>query len=762
MRQNKTRWVLRPGCSQGETLTDLNALKDRLLQARGVDPSEQDAFLNPSLAGLTPWDNLQGLTPAVLRLKSAMAAGERIVVYGDYDVDGMTSISILVRTFRHLGHPVDYYIPDRMEEGYGLNSEAIRGLISSGAKVIVTVDCGITSTLEAQICREAGVDLIITDHHEPHAQLPEAFAVVNPKQAQCAYPYKHLAGAGIALRLAEALLGDRYAELRTSLLELAAFGTVADVAPLLGENRILVYHGLATMADTDIPGLKALIEATEMTGKRVTAGHIGFILGPKLNAAGRIADAMLGVKLLITEDVQEAKEIALKLVDMNAQRQAIELEIVEAAIAQVEAKRGSAPYQQPLPAFLVVSGEGWHSGVIGIVASRIVERYHRPVIVFGVDQGIAKGSGRSIEGFNLFECLQSVSDLFDKFGGHEQAAGMTLAAGKLGILEERLTAYATDRLTAEDFKPLYPVEAILAKEAIRFELTDLLKKLEPYGVGNPKPLFRVNDLITEKVMTIGRVKTYLKVLASDGLRNFDLINFKHSEIFEPLKSKMRFDALVAVEENEFRGVRSIQFDTRDLRILDPALHFETEDLERFARLKAEAIIHQAYELQPVSRSKRTGAKKGPEASETPEMTAINPKRFVAYSLQGWLAYCHRWMDRPSGEKDPSHEFFLCPALPPEDGHSLDPPDLDLRKEAASLIPGRDQLKRVYLTLRDQGTPDRPLTLETLLALRILESAGLIKATGDLKYQLCPVSAKVDLTASPLFSALNLWVKGQGA
>lgn len=745
MLSNKTRWVSKYNEMSSDDLIDLDILTKSLLSARGVELSDMDAFLNPRLEDLALPDRMLGLTPSVHRIKEAMAAGEKIVIYGDYDVDGMTSISILVRAFRHLRYPVSYYIPDRHDEGYGLNAEAIKTLIAEGAGLILTVDCGITSTVEADICRAHSVDLIITDHHEPHAVLPDAFAILNPKQSGCMYPYKHLAGAGIALRVAEALLGEQFEEVKTELLEIAAFGTVADVAPLLGENRIIVHHGLSTMSDTQQVGMRALIEATDMSGKKITAGHIGFILGPKLNAAGRIADPMLGVKLLVTEDPLEAADIARQLVEMNEQRQAIERDIVDAAIAQVEQKQSQ---DQPLPPFLIVSGEGWHGGVIGIVASRIVERYHRPVVVFGVENGVAKGSGRSIEGFNLFEALQSVSDLFSKFGGHEQAAGMTLTAAQLPEMESRLIAYASERLTAEDFKPLYRVEATLNKEAIRFELTDLLKKLEPFGIGNPRPLFRVNDLITEKVMTIGRVKTYLKVLASDGLRNFDLVNFRNSEIFEPLKTKMRFDALVTVEENEFRGVKSIQFDTRDIRIHEPSLHFDSADMELFNRSKAEAMIHQAYQFQQVSSSyKRESEMTSQRASEV----------FVAYSLQGWLSYYHRWMDQ-AAQTETESKLFLCPPTQQADAICLDPPGYDLKKEAAALVPNRDRLKSLYLAIRNGEALNSPLNIETLLALRILESAGLIETVGDHLYKVRPVASKIDLTASPLFSALTQWTK----
>ena len=763
MLSNKARWISKQNGigTASQELVDLEHLTDSLLTSRGVKLSEKMAFLDPDLGDMEAPDKMLGLTPAVLRIRKAMLDGEKIVVYGDYDVDGMTSISILVRAFREMDYPVDYYIPDRHDEGYGLNAEAIKSLIANGARVIITVDCGITSTVEAEICKGSGVDLIITDHHEPHEVLPEAFAILNPKQPGCAYKYKHLAGAGIALRVAEAVLGDRFDLVKTELLELAAFGTVADVAPLLGENRIIVHHGLSTMSESVQVGLRALIEATEMTGKKISAGHIGFILAPKLNAAGRISDAMLGVRLLTTLDESEAADIAKKLVDMNEQRQGIEKEIVEAAIEQVELKRDPSDLEHPLPAFLVVSGEGWHGGVIGIVASRIVERYHRPVIVFGIENGTAKGSGRSIEGFNLFEALQSVGDLFSKFGGHEQAAGMTLEAVKLPELEARLEFYAGSRLTSEDFKPLYKVEATLGKEAIRFELTELLKKLEPFGVGNPKPLFRVNNLVTEKVMTIGRVKTYLKVIASDGLRNFDLVNFRNSEIFEALKSRMRFDALVTVEENEFRGVKSIQFDTRDIRILDPSLLFEAEDVQAFNQLKAEAIIHKAYRFQKVP-VKTQSVQTGSDLPGSLEQRGTDPltggQCFFAYSLQGWLSYCHRWLDEMAGGSAGAGELHLCPLVEPEGGICLDPEGHELKAEVAGLVPNRDQLKRLYLGIRSGDRIETPMSLSTILSLRILESAGLIQKAAYGRYQICEVSGKVDLTASPLFSALTAWVK----
>lgn len=763
MLSNKARWISKQNGigTASHDLVDLEHLTDSLLIARDVKLSEKEAFLNPDFGDLEAPEKILGLTPAVHRIKKAMAAGEKIVVYGDYDVDGMTSISILVRAFREIDYPVVYYIPDRHDEGYGLNAEAIKTLIADGAKVIITVDCGISSTVEADICRSNGVDLIITDHHEPHAVLPEAFAILNPKQPGCGYGYKHLAGAGIALRVAEALLEERFEAVKTELLELSAFGTVADVAPLLGENRIIVYHGLSTMSETVQVGLRALIEATEMTGKKITAGHIGFILAPKLNAAGRISDAMLGVRLLTTLDPIEAADIAKRLVEMNEQRQAIEREIVEAAIEQVELKRDPSNVEQPLPPFLVVSGEGWHGGVIGIVASRIVERYHRPVIVFGVENGIAKGSGRSIEGFNLFEALQGVGELFSKFGGHEQAAGMTLEAVKLPELEAKLNIYAGLRLTSEDFKPLYRVEATLAKEAIRFELTELLKELEPFGIGNPKPLFRVNNLMTEKVTTIGRVKTYLKVVASDGLRNFDLVNFRNSEIFEPLKSKMRFDALVTVEENEFRGVKSIQFDTRDIRIHEPLMFFETEDVQAFNQLKADTIIHKAYRFQKVP-SKTQNEQMGSDPLDKQVSVGTDVAQgghcFFAYSLQGWLSYCHRWLDEMAGRSTGVGELHLCPLTEPEGGICLDPPGYELKTEASGFVPNRDQLKRLYLAIRSGEGLESPLTLPTILSLRILESAGLIRKSGHARYQICEVTGKVDLTASPLFSALTAWAK----
>jgi single-stranded-DNA-specific exonuclease len=751
MQQNKTRWVSRKLEQPSGSITNLDELKFRLLAARGVEPDQAVAYLNPDLSQLSAPEIMKGLSKAIGRIQQAMADREPIVIYGDYDVDGMTSISILVRAFRQLKYPVDYYIPDRHEEGYGLNADAIQTLIENGTKVIITVDCGITSTLEAKICSAAGVDLIITDHHEPHEQLPEAFAILNPKQSDCQYPYKHLAGAGISLRVAESLLGEAYEDVQTPLLELAAFGTVADVAPLLGENRILVYHGLKTMSETTQTGLRALIEATNLTGKAITAGHIGFILGPKLNAAGRISDPTLGVKLLTTEDPEEAARISGLLVEMNEERQAIERDIVDAAIAQVESRRDVARPDHPLPSFIIVSGEGWHSGVIGIVASRIVERYHRPVIVFGIQNGTAKGSGRSIPGFNIFEALQTVAELFEKFGGHEQAAGMSLKQEKLPELEQRLNTYADGLLTEEDFKPLYSVEATLSREAIRFELTDLLKKLEPYGIGNPKPLFRVNDLIVERVSTIGKVKSYLKVLASDGLRTFDLVNFQNSEIFEPLKSRMRFDALVNIEENEFRGARSIQFHTRDVRILEPSLHFDAQDIEYFQHLKAEAMIRMAYH------ETRSGAdgKIMPAVLDKETVPKEPGNHYVAYSLQGWLAFHHRCQDHQPNSGNFS-ELHLCPQTPQPFAICLDPPETDLKAEAARQLPNRDHLKAVYLAIRNNKPFPKPLPLKTTLSLHILAAAGLIEFSGD-QYRLKPVAGKVDLTTTPALAALNRWV-----
>jgi single-stranded-DNA-specific exonuclease len=508
------------------------------------------------------------------------------------------------------------------------------------------------------------------------------------------------------------------------------------------------------MTETTQVGLRALIEASGMTGKNITAGHIGFILGPKLNAAGRISDPSLGVKLLTSEDPIEASEIAKRLVQTNEERQAIERDIVELAMAQVESKRLDAGPESPLPGFIVVSGKGWHGGVIGIVASRIVERYHRPTVVFGIQDGIAKGSGRSIEGFNLFEALSSVKDLFSKFGGHEQAAGMTLPADKLDDLEARLVTYANSILTEEDFKPIIKIDAVLSRETIHYNLTDALKMLEPHGPGNPKPLFRVNDLCVEKSMRMGRQQEYLKIIASDGPRAFELINFQNPAMLEPLKSKMKFDAVVQIDENEFRGIRSIQFLTKAIRVHDPALYMSETEIEAFNQTKVDALIKKSSadgsdQSQPCSDSTLQNSSQ-PAGS-------LTPQRYEAFSLQGYLRYHHRYRDQLSASEGSDAEFCLCPVESIPGTISVDPPEYDMKSETTLSLPDRDELKALYLKIKKNEPLQRPLSLTTLFGLRILEAAALIKAEGD-RYRLLEMSGKIDLMASPLLKQLQMWAK----
>lgn len=422
MLQSKTRWQLvEAEESQVRELAgklEIHPLTARLLINRGVsDPEQARRFLQVDLSGIYSPFLMDGIQEAVDRIRAALDQREKILIYGDYDVDGVSSTTLLMKMFQGLEADVDYYIPNRFTEGYGLNENALRRAKEAGVQLMISVDTGISAVKEAKIARQLGLDLIITDHHEPPAVLPEGVAVINPKKPGCSYPCKLLAGVGVAFKLAHALLG----RVPEEVLDLAALGTIADLVPLMDENRVIAALGLKEINRRRNIGLSALMDVAGIQGE-VTAGHVGFSLGPRINAGGRLDTAGTAVELLLTEDPKQARVLAEELDGMNRERQKLVEEIAGEACAAVE----SAPEKHRR--FIVVAAPGWNVGVIGIVASRLVEKYYRPTIVLGIDEetGMAKGSARSIAGLDLYQALTTCTDLLSQFGGHEMAAGMSL------------------------------------------------------------------------------------------------------------------------------------------------------------------------------------------------------------------------------------------------------------------------------------------------------------------------------------------------
>jgi single-stranded-DNA-specific exonuclease len=467
----------------------------RLLCLRGLgDPAAAERFLRPSLDHLHNPSRLTDLPRAVERLERAIAAGERIAIHGDYDVDGITSTVILRRALELLGGQVVHFIPERLRDGYGLQPAAIERLHADGIHLIVSVDCGIRGVEAADKARELGVDLIITDHHEPDGHLPPAFAIINPKRADCSYPDKNLAGVGVALKLVQALCAragkDRWLP---AFVKVAAIGTLADVVPLVGENRVIARLGLDGLSTgRHTVGLQSLLECAGLAGKRIDSFHVSFMLAPRVNAAGRMSTPDIAARLLLASDAalgEEARTLAEQLNTENTRRQLEEAEIVAQAKSVIENDPAVGAHN-----VLVVAGEGWHRGVIGIVASKIVDAFSRPAIVLSLENGLAHGSCRSIPAFDMLAALEHCHELFLRFGGHRQAAGLTMDAARVPEFRARINDYADARLEPEDLMPRLRIDAALGLRAINPDVVEGLSALEPFGLGNPRPVFHADPV----------------------------------------------------------------------------------------------------------------------------------------------------------------------------------------------------------------------------------------------------------------------------
>lgn len=538
----------------------------RLLCLRGMDePERAHRFLHPSLDHLHDPFALADMRPAVDRLLQALAQAERIVVHGDYDVDGVTSTVMLRRVLERLGGRVDHFVPDRLAEGYGLQPATIERLHARGARVVVSVDCGIRGQEAAVRARELGVDLIITDHHEPEGALPPALAVVNPKRPDCAYPDKGLAGVGVTLKLVQALC-QRTGRERwlPGFVKLAAIGTLADVVPLVGENRVIAKIGLdALTRGPHTVGLRMLLEASGLTGKRLDSYHVGFILAPRVNAAGRMASADLAMRLLLAADerlADDARALAAQLNAENARRQEEEAAILADARRVVDSDPTIGAHN-----LLVVAGEGWHRGVIGIVAAKLVETYAKPAVVVSIDGDLAYGSCRSIPAFDMLAALEPCADLLFRYGGHRQAAGFTLDAHRLPDLRARLVEYADQTLDPDDLVPRLHIDAPLPLRAITSEVVSGLAALEPFGPGNPRPIFWTSPV--ELVDGPRPVKDrHLSMTVRQDGRLFRAIAWRARDRAPFLIEHRRaLDLAFSLDRDEYQGAQYIQLTLADVR-----------------------------------------------------------------------------------------------------------------------------------------------------------------------------------------------------
>jgi len=565
---------------------DLHPLVKQILVNRGFnDDQAADAFLYPKIDNLYDPFLMKDMERAVKRLKTAIDLNQKIWIYGDYDVDGITSISVLLKFFNLIDYPVNYYIPNRLEEGYGLSIGGMEKILDQGADLIISVDCGITSNEEVAYVNERHKDIIITDHHNCQYPLPEAYAILNPKQEDCDYPFDMLAGVGIAFKLIQAYLGQDLYNHLDLFLDIVALGTIADIAPLVDENRILAKLGLEIMGQTSNQGLKALLEISGLEAP-LNAGHVGFKLGPKINAAGRIGRPDYGVHLLMAKDHVDSKTIALQLHELNEKRQNIEKDILDSIDDLIQDQVDLKHHR-----IIVILGEDWHSGVIGIVASRITEKYHKPAIILTKDKGIAKGSARSVGDVSIFDAMKYCQDLFLGFGGHKQAAGLSLEIDQVDAFREKINQYALDHLTEEDLLPRVQVDGILHPKDIQYQALDDLELLEPFGLKNPKPHFVYNNLTVDDVRAIGKEKTHAKLTVHDEKRTYDALAFGAADLYKDMRSEDHIDMVLSLQKNEFRGISTIQFMVKDVRRLEPEFYKNHEIGKLFTKTLARSLFY---------------------------------------------------------------------------------------------------------------------------------------------------------------------------
>jgi single-stranded-DNA-specific exonuclease len=550
----------------------------QILINRGIKiPGEINSFLNPDISQLSDPFDIQGMRTAVERILDSSRKGEKVLVHGDYDVDGISATAIMLKALKMLGIESHYFIPNRMEHGYGFNPVSIKKAKQAGATLIITVDCGITSFETVELCKKEGIGVIITDHHEPLPLLPDALAVINPKISNPQSSISNLSGAGIAFKLAQALeqkgvKGSRgqvknprtleFSDTSLLLLDLAALGTMADVVPLTGENRIIVKEGLNLIEEGVKPGLKALKKVSNIEGRKLSPGIMSFTIIPRINAAGRISDSNSVVKLLLTDSEDVAIEISLWVNTLNEERQKIEEEVYQEALYKLNNKR-TGPV-------IVLSSEGWHQGVIGIVASRIAEAFCRPAYIISIEGNIAKGSARSVPFFDIYKSLDSCKEFLLKFGGHKQAAGFELESKNISSFEECMTRMAEGTVTEEDFIPSIEIDAEVTLSEVHFGLTRELRLLEPFGFGNAEPLLGSKGL---EVLYPKIVKdNHLKMKLRQRSQSIEAIGFDMAEYFDILVNtesnsteSATVDAVFTPFVNEWEGTRYLQLNLKALR-----------------------------------------------------------------------------------------------------------------------------------------------------------------------------------------------------
>jgi len=586
MKPNEKRWKIRPRQVEIQQRLSphlgISPLLSQLLATRNITtPEEAEVFLSPKLSDLHSPFLMKDMEKAVKRISKAIKNREEIVLYGDYDVDGVTGVSLLLLFLRDTGARVSFFIPDRVEEGYGLHTEALKRIKKEGAKLIITVDCGISDVEQVKFAKQQGLEVIITDHHEVPGVVPPAHAILNPRQSDCGFPFNSLAGVGVVFNLLMALrrtLKDKgFWEGRSvpnlkEYLDLVALGTIADVVPLIGENRMLVKYGLKELTQGSRIGVKALKEVCGLTDAVITSYLVAFRLAPRINAPGRLSQARKSVTLLTTEDHQEAQEIALALEQENTKRQQIESRILKEACALIETDPQFKERNS-----IVLSSPEWNPGVIGICASRLLDRYYKPSVLISCDdkKGIGKGSARSSESFHLYEGLQECEHLLTNYGGHHSAAGLTIELGKLEDFKSLFDAVVSENISEEEDIPSLEIDAEVSLNEVSEQLVKEIARLEPFGFCNPEPVFSSLSLDSYRSNVVGNGHLKLKIKEDSML--YDAIGFSLAEQFHPClqapassspngtgKIKIAFRP----QFNTWQGVTSVQLKIKDIKCVD--------------------------------------------------------------------------------------------------------------------------------------------------------------------------------------------------
>ncbi len=544
----------------------------KLLVIRGITTFEQvNKFFSDDVSALYSPFLLKSMDKAVERVLKAREGKERVVVYGDYDVDGITSTSILYSFLDEIGVDVDYYIPNRFEEGYGINADALRALRAEGFDLLISVDTGISAIKQVDVANELGLDIIITDHHECKEVLPDAVAVINPKRADCDYPFKQLAGVGVTFKLISALADSIDDEIDVyKYMEIVAIGTIADLVKLESENRLFVKLAFRTMEESSNFGIQALFDVAGLRGRKMSAGLVGFQIAPRLNASGRLKSAKMGVELFLSNNYDRAYKMAKELDEVNADRRKIEKDIYDEAVQMIEDSAELSTSD-----ILVVAGEGWNKGVVGIVASRLVEKYYKPTIVLSIDGESASGSARSIDGFSIYDALNSVSDIFDKFGGHTMAAGMSLSAARIDELRTRLSDYAIKALDADILTPKVYIDDMIDIADITVEYIDMIRRLEPFGIGNREPVFAIKGRLSG-VRYMGEENKHIRL----NVDSLSVVGFNMSEYANGVSLGQEVYVAGSLNNNEWRGsitpnmyMKHLKVDDYVLDSIKEAIHY---------------------------------------------------------------------------------------------------------------------------------------------------------------------------------------------